>query len=579
MTHSPRRLLATFGLATALSLTVAGVAFGGGIRAATDWPILRGDVQRRGVAEEKVVPPLSLLWKFTAASLAANGAAPAVVGNTVYYAARGSYNPTSGGMVFALDTKTGQRKWQFPGGDGLRDRAIFLTAPQIYNGKLYIGASDGNVYVLNTENGEEVKRYRAGGPVYSAPTLVNDILMFGANDGTFYAIDTKTDEPAWRTADRPGDAINSAPVIGDTFIYLTSRDSSVYAVQRATGRIKWKYRLPFRVLNNAAVYAENSLFVPSGQRLTAFQPTSGIPRWQRDMPNDILAAPVVDSGVLYIVNRDQRGNGAEINAIRAQNGKNLWLKPAALPAVPSAAPLLSGDVIYIPTNKNVVVAVSREDGRVLWQYELEPAVGRPGAMAAASTEVTAPISISDGTVYVLSDDGSLSAFRPDAPDATGPSVTVAYPPAGTAVSGQPPLTVAAYVRDMGTGIDPSTLTMKLDGRDVTATFDPTRSLIIYATRSSGRLVDPPLPNGRHNATVMAKDWRGNVTEESWSFVVNNSLRPPTSRETPAAPRVTRPSADTPPPGGRRGGGGRRGNQGNPPQGNPTPVNPPAPPLQ
>ncbi|WP_395143964.1 hypothetical protein, partial [Armatimonas sp.] len=139
------------------------------------------------------------------------------------------------------------------------------------------------------------------------------------------------------------------------------------------------------------------------------------------------------------------------------------------------------------------------------------------------TAVAAPLALSGGTLYTLSSDGTLTAFRADAPDTTGPLFTGHYPKAGSALNGKPPFLVAAKVKDFGSGLNFDSVSVALDGKDVTATYSLKSGLLSYKTQSSGRLVDPPLANGRHVVTMRAKDWRGNETVETWSFVVNNSL--------------------------------------------------------
>lgn len=537
---------------------------------ASNWPELRGDVTRRGVTEEKLMPPLSLLWRFTGGPQSPNPVSPSIVGDTAYFAARG-LGEAGGGVLYAIDTRTGARKWQYPSdNNGLRDRNTFQTAPLVADGRVYVGASDGLMYVLDANNGREVVRFRTGRQIASAPALVDGTLYFGSNDGTFYALNPESGEPVWKQLYRAGDGVNSAPILADSFVFFTTNDNNIHAIKQATGIFRWKARLPFRVLANAPIYADNSLFVPNGPRLTAIQPASGSTRWNMDVESDILTAPATEGGVIYVTCRQRTGSGALLYAMRTNNGRAFWSQPAVLPVAPSAAPIISGDVIYIPTVRGVLLAVSREDGHLLWEYTAQPSSARPlpAGYTPPASPFSAALSISSNTLFAVSDDGTLSAFRPDAPDATGPDISGLYPPPGRAVSGTPPVTFAANVLDMGSGLDPASLDVKLDGQKVGAEYDSNRSLVYYQTKASGKIIDRPLENGRHTISISAKDWRGNVAEQNWSFLVNNAL-PPASA-TREAPRVTAPRPNpsgsgtpgNPNGGGRRGGGGgRRGNGG------------------
>ena len=94
--------------------------------------------------------------------------------------------------------------------------------------------------------------------------------------------------------------------------------------------------------------------------------------------------------------------------------------------------------------------------------------------------------------------------------------------------------MAASVVDIGSGLNPATLSIKLDGRALDAIFDADRNLVIYTTKPSGKITDTPLTDGRHTVTINAADWRGNKSSQTWSFVVNNSLPVNSPKAAPSA---------------------------------------------
>ena len=70
--------------------------------------------------------------------------------------------------------------------------------------------------------------------------------------------------------------------------------------------------------------------------------------------------------------------------------------------------------------------------------------------------------------------------------------------------------------DLGSGIDPTTVTLKLDGQ--------TDKRSPYHAGQSAVYSIPPgdaLSEGLHQVTVTATDWRGNATTQTWSFTVND----------------------------------------------------------
>ncbi len=429
MTNFPRSIP---GALTAL--LGIGLALGAAPVRAADWPLLRGNVQRSSVAEEKLAPPLSLLWRFTAAPHRNNPCAPAIVGDTAYFAS--GETRSGGGVVYAVDVRTGAQKWRYPS-QGTLGSQTFQTAPLVDGGNVYIGASDGNLYVLRAQDGELLRTFRTGGPITASPVIFGGVLYFGSNDDTLYALDPNDGRPVWPQPYKARDNINSAPVIGEGMIFTTSSDQHVHAVN-LTGKFRWQFRLPFSTLPNGLVFAGNTLFVPAGSRLLALTPRSGNQRWMQTLPADIAAPPVAEGGVVYVTDGDRN-----LYALRDRDGREVWEKPIQLPYEAAAAPTISGDVIYVPTVRNVVYALSREDGRTLWYYSIDPSTNQPRVAPPTYTALAAPMAIANGTLYVLSDDGSLSAFRPDAIDTTPPLAARFFPVPGSLVSGTPPLVFAA----------------------------------------------------------------------------------------------------------------------------------------
>lgn len=568
MRNSRRNERARVGAAAALALTSGLVAVGAAVSA--DWPQLRGDSQRSGVSPEAIKPPLSVLWRFTGGAQGNNLTSPIVVGNTVYFTTRVSSQ--QGGVLYALDLQTGARKWAFPKEErngfspGLPGGNYFSTSITFNQGKLYVGTSNGTLFILDAKTGTE-----SGGPfslgqrLESSPLIENDTVYLGSNNGTFYALDTQTGEKRWSRLDTrnrrtvgyayaAGEAITSAPLsVGDMLLFTTS-DNQVHGIKQATGNFRWKTRLPYTFLPNGLAFAGNSLFLATGPALYAVLPTSGSVRWYRNLPNDILAAPAIADGIVYVgCKQTNGGDGGLLYALK-DNGREQWKAPVKLPFPPAGAPVVSGEVIYLPGTRGTVMAIDKEEGRLLWDYRLAPSVNRSNSPTGTETAIAAPLAISNGTLLTLSADGTLTAFRSDAPDTTGPVFTEQYPLPGSALNGKAPFIIAAKVGDIGSGLNIASISGQLDGKDIDVIYDEKKTLIHYATKATGGIVDRPLADGRHTMTLRAKDWRGNETEETWSFVVDNTLpqRPTASTSPNSTTRSGAPGGAGP---GRGSGGG------------------------
>src|SRR5262249_33297428 len=155
--------------------------------------------------------------------------------------------------------------------------------------------------------------------------------------------------------------------------------------------------------------------------------------------------------------------------------------------------------------------------------------------AYSSFPVKAPLVADGNRLYSLSNDGVLTAFSTDAPDVEAPVISTPKPAQGSSLNGAPPIYFTVSLSDDGSGINPATIQLTLDG--VPIDQDPQRydAKIAYAKRN-GFVYDPikqkvtyvfgadsnqstvatsvekRLAPGRHEVALVVDDWRGNATE-------------------------------------------------------------------
>jgi len=520
---------------------------------AQDVEVYRFSPTHGGIAPGGIQMPVAMYWRYTASPAPQNPAAPAIVGNTIYYACRDRF--------YALDAETGRVIWRYPADQPLD--AQFRTTPAVSEGIVYVGATDGNLYALAAPTGKYLWSFRAQGAILSPPTVVNDVVYFGAADGKVYAINAKTGEPVWRGGFRTLDAVNGAVAVADDMVYFISADQTLYAAAAATGLLLWRVRLPGTLYALSPVVADRNVYVVASNALQALQARSGRQLWARTLPDDIVTEPVAGNGMVYVLTRDGRVWAFD------NTGKLLWnSKEPVFTNQPVAPPTLAGNVLIIGTTRGGIYALDASNGAVLWKYLLQSSSSTPERPS--FTDITATPVVANGTLYVVSDDGSLTTFRADAPDSIPPTITELEPARGVAISGQPPIRFRALISDDGSGIKTDTIQFLLDDKPVKYEFDLVKGEISYlwdtkeasaspAGQPAGAATVKPLADGRHTVKVIAEDWRGNRTEYTWTFIVDNTLRKRTPTTT--QPRMGVPGVPGGIGGGRRGGGGGRGDEG------------------
>ncbi len=186
---------------------------------AADWPQFRYDAGRTAASPQELPAALQLRWIRTLAS-----PAPAFP-NEVRLAYDASYEPVVLGKlmfvpsmvtdsVTALDTETGQQRWQFITEGPVR------FAPVAWNDRVYFVSDDGHLYCLSADSGAllwtfrglpaELRDRRVLGngrlvslwPARGGPVLADGVIYFAAGlwptEGVYvHAVDAVTGKAVW----------------------------------------------------------------------------------------------------------------------------------------------------------------------------------------------------------------------------------------------------------------------------------------------------------------------------------------------------------------------------------------------
>jgi len=195
-------------------------------------------------------------WKFEVKSRVPS--TPAIAGGVVYFTA---YD----GNAYALDAASGALRWKFQtGGErrfsgkhlhGTQPAAetmpdpfdCYLSSPAVWNGAVYFGSGDGNVYALDAASGALRWKFKTGDVVHASPAIADGMVFIGSWDSYFYAIDAASGQEKWKfktgedhdTYNQVG--IQSSAAVADGMVYFGCRDSHLYALDARSGEKKWAF--------------------------------------------------------------------------------------------------------------------------------------------------------------------------------------------------------------------------------------------------------------------------------------------------------------------------------------------------
>ena len=248
----------------------------------------------------------------------------------------------------------------------------------------------------------------------------------------------------------------------------------------------------------------NSFIFPPGDAIQAYRISNGQFRWQARLGDSASAPPAVDAdGTVYVVRNDRY-----ILAIAESGRVYPWKKAPRIDNETALPPVIVGDTLLVGTARGGLYAYNKADGALKWRYVMKPSATFNAAQPATANVAATPL-VDGDTLYVFTDDGTLTSFRSDAPDKLPPTVLPLTPEVGDDLKGSPPFYIAALVTDEGSGLDMGTLTMKVDDKAVARvpieqlgtkpgyTFNEDTGYLQYMIDDSNNGRNATFPDGPH----------------------------------------------------------------------------------
>ncbi len=246
---------------------------------------------------------------------AAIGGAPTVDEGVVYVAVRD-------GSAWAVRANDGKVLWQL-GSAPARASMSGVSAPAV-DGRMVvmpyatgelIGALKGNGLTLwntNVSGARTGRGYTIVNDLTGEPVILGGRLYAGSSAGRLSAFDMESGDRIWTADEGP----NSPVQVAGNSIFLVSDQGRLVRLDAATGARVWSHDLPYYTaaktkkqneiyVHYGPVLAGNRLFVASTDGLLrVFDPVSGNPIGQAEIPGGAASDPVVAGGTLYVLSQD-----------------------------------------------------------------------------------------------------------------------------------------------------------------------------------------------------------------------------------------------------------------------------------
>lgn len=345
--------------------------------------MFRGNLQRTGVYEATgPAQHAALKWKFHTGGMVIGS--PAIVDHTVYIG-------SADGNFYAIDAESGKQKWKF------EVKARVVSSAAVADGVVYFGAYDGNVYAVSASSGQFKWKFQTGGEhrfsamhlhgvqpasesmpdpfdcYLSSPVVWNGAVYVGSGDGNVYSLSRQSGALNWKF--KTGDVVHASPAIADGTLFIGSWDSYFYALDAATGTEKWKFKTGDDADTHNQVGIQSSASVADGvvyfgcrdSHLYALDAKSGEKKWAYSTEGAwVVSSPAVRDGSVYFVTSDSSliyALDAKTGAVQKSTNLNHWYL--------FSSPALVSGTLYVGATQGKLVAIDLAKFKPTWSFETD----------------------------------------------------------------------------------------------------------------------------------------------------------------------------------------------------------------
>jgi len=315
--------------------------------------------------------------------------------------------------VMAFDIQKGKKIW----GNTLRPKSenddVIGGGLAVNAGILYATTGYGELISLNTESGGIIWRVKLTSPSRAAPTVIGDKVFVLTLNNHLTAFDSKTGSQLWKYEgiEETVSLINAASPAADNELLICPMSSGeLTALRIENGSVVWSDSLSTSVESGGLsslpdiaalpVMDKGSIFAISyAGKFVSIDQTTGQRIWTRDIGGG--KDPWIAGNMIFFIS-----SNSELVALGRDSGTLAWVKPLSSYSSSKSienslewnGPILAGNRLILTSSGEDLVEVSPVDGTLIKKIDL-------------GFHVAVPPVIAGETLYLVSEDGTLSAWK------------------------------------------------------------------------------------------------------------------------------------------------------------------------
>lgn len=286
----------------------------------------------------------------------------------------------------------------------------FSFRPAVVGNSLYAAARDGSL--ARYDDGRQVWRINVGQTLSGGVGSDGKLVVVGTSKGEVLAFDAANGNAAWKT--RVNSEVLAAPAVNDGLVVVRSGDSRIFGFELSDGKRRWVYQratpaLSLRSFGGVLMAGRTILSGFPGGKLVAVSAENGAVLWEATVTlpkgateleriSDITSLPVMRGNEVCAVAYQGR-----VTCFDISNGNQLWSRE-----VSSSSGLdMDAKSVYVSDEKGAILAFDRSNGSSLWKQDKLYMRGLSRPLVVGQHLVVAD---ADGVTHLVNcEDGSFAA--------------------------------------------------------------------------------------------------------------------------------------------------------------------------